>query len=497
MALSGGTPPPTRAATAAAGCTAGTESDFNGDGIRDIAIADPEATVSGRAEAGVVHVVYGGGKGTAVISQGTAGAPGVPEAGDRYGHALAVFDHNGDGCSDLVVSSPYEDIEDQADAGSVQVLYGASNGLTTGPAALDLVQGKGGGNIGSAVPEGGDWFGYATAAGTTSAGEPYLVIGVPGEDAGSIADSGMIHYLRNSVNAGVTQDNDGVPGLVEANDRFGYAVAASPLHIAVGGPGEMIGDNTFSGAVWVFGHTLRDDGLPTPLAGIDQDSPGVNGGAETGDQMGVALATVQYRPSGASSTNETLIAVGVPGEDLATGEDAGRVINLRVTASGDVVQSADISQAYAAVVGVGEDGDYFGQHLTAVNTAPDSVGTARTVLLAVGIPGEDIEAAGAQDSGGVQIFPLIGPPGDGEVWLEQDLFGLPGTPGTREYLGTSLWATQQQLYVGKPYGPQADRGVYGIPWPNLVSDGTGTVTARRPGEGGLPSGDRAFGAVVR
>lgn len=48
-------------ATAAAGCS-GAESDFNGDGIRDTAIADPEATANGVSKAGVVHIVYGGGK---------------------------------------------------------------------------------------------------------------------------------------------------------------------------------------------------------------------------------------------------------------------------------------------------------------------------------------------------------------------------------------------------------------------------------------------------
>jgi hypothetical protein len=44
----------------AATCTAGTASDFNGDGVADTAIADPDATVSGAKRAGLVRVVYGG-----------------------------------------------------------------------------------------------------------------------------------------------------------------------------------------------------------------------------------------------------------------------------------------------------------------------------------------------------------------------------------------------------------------------------------------------------
>ncbi|MCG3039415.1 VCBS repeat-containing protein [Streptomyces sp. S1A] len=498
MALSGGAPPLAPVVEAATGCTAGTESDFNGDGVRDIAIADPEATVSGHPEAGTVHIAYGGGRGAEEISQDTEGIPGTAEPGDRYGHALATFDHNGDGCADLVVGSPYEDIGDQADAGSVQILYGSPAGLGKGPAALDLHQGKGSGSIASSAAEAGDWFGYSLAAGHTGPGRPYLVIGVPGEDlSGGLRDAGSVHYLRDSINVAFNQNDNGASGLPENDDRFGYSIAASPYHIAVGVPGEAIGDRTFSGGMQLLRHAINSDGNPTPVGGTHQDTPGINGTAETGDQYGAALAAVQYRPPGSSSTTDTLVVVGIPGEDTSTGEDAGRVITLRLTLSGDVTQVADIHQGITGVTGVGEDGDYFGQHLTAVNTAPGSTSTAQNLLLAVGIPGEDIEAAGGKDSGGVQIFPLVGPPGDGDVWLEQGLHGLPGQPGVREYLGTSLSATPQTLHVGKPYGPEADRGVHGIPWANLISGGTGAVSAWRPGEGGIPTGGRAFGAVVR
>ena len=497
VSLPGGVSPLTATPAAAAGCTAGQETDFNGDGIRDIAISDPEATVSGLVEAGAVHVVYGGGKGVATISQDTPGVPGAAEKGDRYGHALATFDHNKDGCTDLVVGIPYEDIEDKADAGLVQILYGAPGGLATGPAVLEYFQGKGGGSIGGAAAEAGDWFGHALAAGATSAGEPYLVIGVPGEDVGTVVDGGMAHYLRGSTNAGFTQNTAGAAGVVEENDRFGYAVAASPNHIAVGTPGEAIGDRAFSGGVQILNHTLNSGGIPTPVTGVDQDTPGINGVAETGDQLAAAIAAVPYRPAEASSANETLFAVAIPGEDLTTGEDAGRVITLRVTASGAVTQTADISQSRAAVTGVGEDGDYFGQHLTAVNTAPGSVSTAQTVLLAVGVPGEDGDAGGARDAGGVQIFPVIGEPGDGDVWLEKGQFGLPGQPGPQEYLGTSLWADRGRLHVGVPYGPEDERGVYNVLWTSLLSGRPDTVNTVRPGQSGVPAGGRAFGAVVR
>ncbi|MER5971897.1 VCBS repeat-containing protein [Streptomyces sp. NPDC002055] len=479
---------------AAAGCTAGTPVDFNGDGTRDLAIADPEATVAGHAEAGLVRISYGGGKGVAELSQDAAGVPGDAETGDRYGHALAVLDENKDGCSDLAVGVPYESLGEEAEAGLVQVIYGAPGGLGTGPAVRELFQGAGKGDIATSAAEERDWFGYALAAGATTSGDPYLVIGVPGEDLDATQDAGTVHYLRGGVNVSIHEESPGVAGAAERDDRFGSAVAASPEHIAVGGPGEAIEDRTFSGAAWVFGHRLSGDGIPVPLADFDQTS-GISGSAETGDQFGSALALVPYRPSGAASATHSLLAVGAPGEDSTTGTDTGRVVVLDVTASGTAQQTADISQTEAGVTGVGEDGDYFGRQLAAVNTAPGSVGTASTVLLAVGVPGEDVEEA--VDSGSVQIFPLVGAAGDGDAAVGKGDAGLPGTPGPREYLGTSLWATSSQLYVGIPHGAPADRGVYGLRWPDVLAGSAGTVTAWKPGEGGLPAVGRAFGAVVR
>lgn len=484
------------AAQAAAGCQAGTESDFNGDGVTDVAVADPEATVDGQERAGLVDIVYGDGKGTAEISQALDVIPGAPEAGDRYGHALAVHDANRDGCSDLVVGIPYEALGDVPEAGLVQVIHGSPDGLGQGPAAKQYRQGAGTGSMAGSAAEAGDWMGFSLAAGHTASGEPFLLIGVPGEDLGSVRDAGSSHYVRGSHNIAVHQDKPGVPGVVEEDDRLGYAVAASPRHLALGVPGEAIGTETFSGAVEVMSHTVNSDDVPTPLAGIDQDTPGVNGLAEAGDEFGAALHMVPFRTNNTSSPAHSLLAIGSPGEDTSTGEDAGRVVVIEVKAAGTILQTADIHQAYSGVHGVGEDGDYFGRHLAAVNTAPSSVGRPDTMLLAVGIPGKD-GGDGVRDAGAVHVFPLVGEAGASDVWLSKGIAGLPGEPGNQEYLGTSLHATAQELYVAVPYGPQADHGVHRLPWGNVVADGTDPVTAHRPGADGLPADRTAFGAVVR
>ncbi|MFF3329494.1 VCBS repeat-containing protein [Streptomyces sp. NPDC002888] len=486
-------------ALAAATCTGGVNPDYNGDGIRDVAIADPEATVAGSARAGHIDVVYGGGKGTKRLDQSLAEVPGSAEAGDQFGFSMATFDVNEDGCDDLAVGIPHEAIGTALDAGGAAVIYGSPDGLGQGIASAGYDQGL------DSVPgaaEAGDWFGYSVAAGT-SGGKPFLIIGSPGEDIGtpSLVDAGSAVYLRDGKFTDFSQDTAGVPGVVEKDDRFGAQIAATATHFAVSTPGEAIGTDTFAGGVAVFGHTFTD-GKPTALAGLDQDGTltdgsAISGGAEPSDSFGKALAMVPFRASGTGTPTESLLIVGVPGEDLPADADAGIVQVFKVTAAGAVSERPGMQQDLPGIEGASEPGDLFGERLAAVNISPNTAATASTVLLAVGVPGEDI--GDDRDAGAVQTFPLVGEPGDGDVWIEQGEAGIGGDVGPQEYFGTGLGATTASLYLGVPYGPAADRAVYGLPWANVAPGGTaGTVQAWRPGEGGIPAdGVTSFGAVIR
>ncbi|MEV5320095.1 VCBS repeat-containing protein [Streptomyces sp. NPDC052687] len=486
----GGTP-----AEAAVACPSGTGSDFNGDGLVDTAIADPEASVDGVQKAGVVHVVYGGGKGTLTLSQATDGIPGVPEAGDQYSHALAVYDADLDGCSDLVVGSPYEDIGAAADAGGVQIVYGSTAGLNAGGRAVKEIY------QGSDKPLGGtaeadDWVGYAIAAGKTSGGTPYLLIGTPGESIGTVDDAGTFYYVSGTAQTvvGINQDSEtggAVPGVAERDDRFGSALAATPTHFAVGTPGEALGTAAFAGGVAWFNHTLTS-GYPKPLGGLGQDQDVISGGEEAGDQFGAALAMVPYRPSGASATTESLLAVGVPGEDGSTTVDAGAVQVFRFTASGTFTETAWISQNTADVDGVAEAGDLFGKQLAAANTSPNATSTATTTRVAIGVPGEET-SEDFPDEGGVHMVPLVGASGASDISIDPG-FGVPSAPAPRMLTGLSLSATPSLLYVGVPYGPAEGRAVYGFPW-NVASGGAPSQTFK-PGQDGIPATGVAFGATV-
>ncbi|HEY8982301.1 MAG TPA: trypsin-like serine protease [Streptomyces sp.] len=479
--------------------------DFNCDGVEDIAIADPGATVGGDAGAGSVRIVYGGGKGNAEIQQDLDWVNGGAEAGDAFGEAVATVDYNADGCTDLVVGTPGEDLGDAADAGMTDLLYGAPGGLGTGALkSANYQQGAGSGSINGSVPESGDRMGAAVAAAVTNSGEPYVVIGVPGEALAGFAKAGEVFYLQGSTNVSIHQDSLDVPGAIEANDGFGGAIAAGSNHFAVSAPNETIGTAANAGNLAVFNpNVLNSEKRPTPLFGLDQDLDTVSGGAEAGDLFGKSLAIVSYRPSGASAATDSILAVGSPGEDLAisggNSVDTGNVLTFRVTSAGTYTQLNGYQSGTADddVSGTSESGDLFGSALAAVNTAPKAVSTSATLKLAVGVPGEAVGTT--TKAGAVQTFSLLGSPGAADRWLEVgDGDGIPGTPGSGQQLGSSLWYTGTSLYVGLPYGPSTYGTLYSLPLSNVTAGGAvAPATVYQPGAGGLPAGGDRFGYAAR
>jgi hypothetical protein len=482
----------------AAACSGGTESDFNGDGIRDLAITDPEATVDGQAGAGLVRIVLGGGKGVAELSQALSGMSANPEAGDKFGYSIATYDADQDGCTDLVVGVPYEDVAsaegDQFDAGSVHVIHGAPSGIGAGSPIDSYIQSE---LDGRTTTETGDLFGFALAAGDTADGQPFLAVGVPGEAIGAAQGAGCVHYLQGATKSVVSEEDPAVPGEAEVNDRFGYALAATGRYLAVGSPLESLGAKSFAGAATLFSHTLTDD-RPTALGTLDEDSAELASGvAEAGDRFGTALSMIPYRPSGAAPATDALLAIGTPNEDVGNAADAGAVTVVRIQPDGTVTEVNLIDRNTSDVEGVPAVSDFFGQRVQLANTSPDGVGTAATIKLAASVPNQEVGAV--ENAGAVHVLPGVGAPGSGDWILTRGDGLLPDTAEARDFTGTGLWATSTDLYVGVPYSKTtgAQKGlVYVVPW-SLVEGGAGTVRTLKPGADGLPDEGRAFGSVIR
>lgn len=476
---------------AAQSCAGGTENDFNGDGVTDIAIADPDATVGGAERAGRVHVVYGGGAGSQTLSQDDSFVTGsVAEAGDRFGSSLAAVDYNEDGCADLVVGVPFETFGDAIECGVVHVIYGSPSGF--GPnGSLQLDQDTAGMPGGR---ESADRFGWSVAADVSAGGAPFLVIGVPGEsvsDASGVQqpDAGAVVYVSGSTMVMRHQDSPDVSGVVEAGDQYSLAVAASPRHVAVGNPGEAIGSDRYSGSTLLFDHSMGGN----IGSSWNQDGAGQSGVAEPSDWCGRSLSMTEYVPPGGSAADEvSLVAVGCPGEAVGEVASTGRVVLVEADTGTSEVVSFD--HGVVDVEGDPQFDDYFGWSVEVVNRSPGSAVGWDDLLVAVGVPGKD--GAGRVDDGGVHVVSGVGPPGDHDAWFDSgELTGGLWAPRDDARAGQFLGSTSTHLYVGDPYG--GPPSVYAVPWQNLVAGASDPVRVYQPGSDGLPSsGVGMFGAAI-
>lgn len=105
--------------------------DTNGDGYADVAIGAPGEDIGTVADAGAVWVLRGSENGMTAtgaksFDQDTAGIPGVPEKGDKWGAQVRLTDPNRDGRSGLLAAAPGENAGD----GFVWTLSANSGGVT-------------------------------------------------------------------------------------------------------------------------------------------------------------------------------------------------------------------------------------------------------------------------------------------------------------------------------------------------------------------------------
>lgn len=305
--------------------------DLNGDGYGDVVVgapgADEEDASADYPATGSATVFYGSKDG--IRSRGSTVLRGVRGSSDqdyRFGSELTVADVDADGRADVVVaSSGSRDSDGYEYPGSVSYCAGGS----AGPAACRrLGHDKAYSGIGALV--------VGDVAGDPGVARPEIVVGV-GEGAEISAGHLEVFSLTGS---GVTtkatgvrfdQDDAGVPGSAQQGygDGFGSALVVRELtgdayaDLVVGAPGETVGDER-AGRVVVIRGGAR--GLArTGNQAFDQDSPGVPGGSETGDDFGSALTFVDRDLDGRDD-----LVVGAPGK----GDDGGRVVVLRSTGRG-------------------------------------------------------------------------------------------------------------------------------------------------------------------
>ncbi|MER5433242.1 FG-GAP and VCBS repeat-containing protein [Streptomyces sp. NPDC002588] len=392
-------------ASPGAGAAAPARVDFDGDGYADMAIAAPGGTVGGRAGAGYVAVVYGMAEGPngvkrQIISQNRYGVPGTAETGDHFGGQLTAADLDGDGYTDLVVTTPGEDIGSARDAGLQTVLWGGPGGLAT---AASLGQGRdrmqagdfdGDGHIDLATPY-KMLYGPLTRAGGTARTTPLvdLDVRITALQAGDVDGDGITDLV---VSSGSWDSDDGgsIPpphlqllkgtsrGLV-AGPPLAYADSVNADSIAIGdvdGDGRqdvVFGRSTAAGGGLVGVVRGTADGFAPRARLIGQNTAGVPGSGESGDGFGTDVRVGDVDGDGYAD-----VVTGIPGEDLAGRKNAGAFAVLRGSAAGVTGTGARaVNQNTAGVPGTAESNDRFGYRTTvvgryvAVSAAGENSGT--------------------------------------------------------------------------------------------------------------------------
>jgi hypothetical protein len=413
--------------------------DFNCDGHDDAAIGMPRDDLVGAVDGGRLLVLYAVADGSGLIaddrqiwSQAGAVVAGDATPFEHFGQSLAVGDFDDDGCADLAIAVPNDDIEEVHSAGAVHVLYGSPDaGLT---AENDDYWHQGPSGIGSLLEE-NDRFGSALAVGDFDAdGFDDLAIGVSGESIGSgvdaVSNAGALHILFGG-GTGLTASADvilfrggGLNGAPQTNEMLGSVLAAGDVNLLIAGDELIVG---------IQGHdisaALIDAGAVMLISDIDgvafnalftQDSDGVPGVAEAGDTFGSALAVGDFDGDG---TDE--LAVGTNGEDLQN-PDVSAVGSVNILDfNGDTMQlwlQDDLAPEQSDAF------DSFGFALCAADFNDDGVDD-----LAIGVPGENL---GPISNAGM-IHVLHGSTGAGltttgrQTWLQtldppdaNDVFGF-------------------------------------------------------------------------
>jgi len=337
-------------------------------------VGAPGADVGRSADAGMAYVISDlpDTEGTpqleaTVLTQ--AGVDGVAEAGDQFGHAVAITAVNQEDRRRLVVGAPGEDIGTATDAGSVSVFE-----MDAEPEGLaELRQGQRG-PLGAVrlpgTPQSGDRFGAALTTGPLDLPETSgtevglaLVVGAPGDTVSGRDGAGSVTVLQEKYEHAVllTQDTAGVPGRAEAGDGFGASLALNPrtatqvATLAVGTPGEDAGRTSGTGSVLLFGNAGE---RMVPGRAFSQATAGVPGLVEAGDHFGASLAFGHHG---------TTLLVGIPDEDIDRIRDGGAVQPVTFAGSRALVfPTAYTENAPGTAGSVGTD-NHFGRTLGALS----------------------------------------------------------------------------------------------------------------------------------
>ena len=452
----------------------GVADDFNNDGYADLVVGAPNATVSGKAKAGYVAVMYGSKSGVStttkkLISRSTSGVPGSATAGQLFGSTFTKGDLDRDGYGDLVIAG--------GTAGSV-IVWGSASGLTGGTSIAGL----------GAAPQAGDFdgdgktdlalFSTQDISGDDPEGAPAALWKGPVSRAGKPA--AVLNLLDKSLWWGWSED--------DASCATGGGCEDGPSSITgpvvSGQVGDVNGDGRDDLVQW---HYTGDGtwGNRLLLGGASGFTRGWVPGDDTSrDPAGTGIGDV-------NGDGFDDVVVGAEGWS-----DQVRVAYGSAAGLSDA-NTKSFDQTLPGFPGAQEDGDLVGSAVSVADVNGDGYAD-----LALGIAGEDI--TDLADAGSVALVPgsASGITGTGTQVFHQNTAGVPGVAEAGDRFGatTALLDLDGNGHPDLAAGAPAENSDNGAVW-ILGGTATGLTTtsalAFGPGDVSGPATDAMFGAALR
>jgi FG-GAP repeat protein len=333
--------------------------DLNGDGYADLAVGVPDEAIGSVQSAGLVNLFYGspGGisaTGAIAFDQNTAGVPGGAETGDVFGMGLAIGKINGDRYADLAVGTPDEHTSspNHLDVnGMIDLFDGSSKGLsfsgvTSVTAAAASIYSSDGYQVqfyglGESIEIGDiDGDGYGD-----------VVVGTPGTDVNFAHCGAVVTFpgrstgISSSRRQYLSASSAGVPGTTVWPDCFGGQIAVGDVtgdgraDVVVGDADYTVSGLKGAGVFWLIPGSKS--GLTgTGSAAISQNTAGVPGAAEAGDNFGHSVSILNL-----DGRNGLDVVVGAPNEYVTGNQPdypSGSIITF-VSASGRLSASGSWS----------------------------------------------------------------------------------------------------------------------------------------------------------
>ena len=269
--------------------------DVTDDGVEDLLVGAPQATVNGYSGAGVLYVMAGPIGSGASLSEAVATFNGS-SATDGYGYAVAVGDFDGDGDADLATGSP----DASGGTGAIGVFLGPLAGDTSSDDAVISLLGDIGTGLCSSLG----------AADLDDDGFDDLAVGVDGDDAGLV-------YM--------------IPG-----ETYGQLFSVPDVRTLTGeGSGDQAGSELSTGDQ--DGDGVADVWIGAPQAGGAGAAYLVRGPVTAS----LNLADADVRVSAATAGDAAGTAVSFAGDTDGDGRN-----DLLLSAPGDDLAGANLGVAY-------------------------------------------------------------------------------------------------------------------------------------------------------